>query len=238
MLIHVYSPPWIEVFFLPGLLMDYTEHSSFLPFTCLAGRCLAQDPAAFVKSWDEGWEGTQGAVSTGLKSGLLQAGPDRAGGFSEHRVCANPAQALGRINCATPRPTEGPGAERQPGVGLSRAPRGSPRVQGPHCVHTGPVGLERGSCPLPPPKDHVWPRSPRRQPGQAEDSGAEGQRQKQAVLRGAASSRHVGGPHVVSTFRQRVPTASPDFSASCMRAAVTVMAGVPTACTPGPAHMV
>lgn len=74
MLIHVYSPPWTEVFFLPGLSMDYTEHVSFLPLTCLAPRCLAQDLAAFVKSWDEGWEGAQGAVSTGLKWGCCRQG--------------------------------------------------------------------------------------------------------------------------------------------------------------------
>lgn len=77
-LIHFYSPCWIEVFFLPGLLMGHIEHLSFLPLTCLAGRCPAQDLAAFVKSWDEGWGGAQGALSTGPKRGCCsRAGPSR-----------------------------------------------------------------------------------------------------------------------------------------------------------------
>lgn len=120
-LIHVYSPCWIEAFFLPGLLMGHIERLSFLPLTCLAGRCPAQDLAAFVKSWDEGWGGAQGALSTGPKRGCCRQGwTEQVGSQNTESVPTQP-RLWGMSAAATggdPQ-AQGAGAERQPGVGLS-----------------------------------------------------------------------------------------------------------------------
>lgn len=136
---------------------------------------------------------------------------------------------------ATPRPREGTGAERQPGVGLSQAPGGVPQSRVLAVFKRGLwawIGAPQHPSSS---RGPGGPHSPRWKPGQAEDGGAEGQRQKPAALWGAGSSRPVGGPRLspLSGRELQQPVQPPrPLRESCCNCT----AGVPTARASGPAH--